>query len=116
MHWGELMSLSINFYAHPGQMSQGPAARVDVQQNLGGAFPARQTLKLADGIELQLCDLHRRLPQIGCHFLDHYSKRIAEAYGCSEVSSGALLRALAPWYQPCYRRPRQCIRRVIWQM
>jgi hypothetical protein len=116
MHWDELMSLFINFYAHPGQESQGPAARVDVQQNLGEYSLRGSTLKLADGMELQLCDLHRRLPQIGGHFLDHYSQRIAEAYGCSEVSSGALLRALEPWYQQCSRRPRQCIRRVIWQM
>jgi hypothetical protein len=116
MYWGELMSVSINFYAHPGQESQSPAARVDVQQNLGEYSLRGSTLKLADGIELQFCDLHRRLPQIECHFLDHYSKRIAEAYGGGEISSGALLRALEPWYQPCYRRPRQCIRRVIWQM
>jgi len=98
MHWGELMSLSMNFYAHPGQESQGPVARVDVQQNLGEYSLRGSTRKLADGIELQLCDLHRRLPQIGCHFLDHYLKRIAEAYGYSEVSIGALLRALEPWY------------------
>jgi len=96
MHWGELMLLSINLYAHPGQESQGPAARVEVQQNLE-EYPLRGSpLKLADGIELQPCTLHRRLPQLGCHFLDHYSKCSVEAYGCGEISSRALLRALEP--------------------
>ena len=110
------MSLSINFYAHPGQGSQGPAIRVEAQPHLGEYPPRGRSLKLADGKELRSCALRRRLPQIGCHFLDHDSKRIAEAYGCGEISSGALLKALEPWYQPCYRRPRQCIRRVIWRM
>jgi len=62
MHWGELMLLSINLYAHPGQASQGPAAREDVQQNLE-EYPLRSSpLQLVAGIELQPCALHRRLP------------------------------------------------------
>lgn len=101
------MWLSVNSYAHPGRESHGPAALVDVQQNLW-EYPLRGSqLKLADGIEIQHCDPHRRLPQIACHFLDHYSDRIAEANGCGKVSSEALLRASEPSYQPCYRRPGQ---------
>ena len=104
MHWGELMSLSMNPYSYPGQGSQGLAARVDGRQNCGEYLLRGSPLKLADRIALQHCDPHRRLPQIVCHFLEHYSDRIAEVYGCDEVASEALLGVLEPWYQPWARR------------
>jgi hypothetical protein len=95
----------IDLYSHPGQRSQGLAALVNVQQNSGEYLLRGSQLKVADCIALQYYDLHRRLPQIAYHFLEHYSDRSAEVYGCDEIASEALLGVLQPWYQPCSRRP-----------